>query len=314
MKKRLFLFCCLIFIAKLIIGQDLIPDGTFENNYDCPMDVISLPLLEWISPTAGTPNYFHECGTTTTGAPVNFSGFEHPYSDSAYCGIIIKNSGNNPNTVNFREYIQTQLKAPLIPGSLYHLSFYVSLGELSQLGSDAIGALFSTYPISRNDHFAFTQIPQVINPPGNFITDQDGWTLITESFIADSAYTHITIGNFLDDFNTPTIPADEGLIAQSYFYIDNVSLTFITDLQAAEYQSAIEIFPNPVLDVLYVTTVEEGFTVLQLFDITGRKVFQTNLKDKFNTVYINQIPPGVYCFKIKRETELLRTGLLMKNE
>src|SRR5690606_31802884 len=83
---------------------------------------------------------------------------------------------------------------------------------------DKMGLKFSMFPnisISNSAHlFASTPVSQ-----------QNGWTVITGTFTADSAYTYIGVGNFFDEANT-----NEVLVCQSCFqnfniyYLDDISV------------------------------------------------------------------------------------------
>lgn len=206
-----------------------VPNGDFEIHSDCPSLTGQIDLATgWYSPTLGTPDYFHACGSAQAGVPTNLFGNEPAHSGDAYTGLIIKNS--NPST-EWREYIQVELTGPLLAGVQYELQMQVSLAEYSQFGSSAIGGLLTTVPITRNDNFRFNILPQATNPITNHVLNTDGWVLITMPFLADSAYQYLTIGNFLDDAHTPGIPVDGGEQPRAYFYIDDVSLNIAPNLQ-----------------------------------------------------------------------------------
>ena len=225
---RFVLVALAISLAGLLPAQ--VPNGDFETYTNCPTFTDQLDLATgWYSPTAGTPDYFHACGSALVGVPTNGFGNEPAHSGNAYAGLLIKNSGGS--TLEWREYMQIQLTSPLVPGVQYELQMQISLAEYSQLGSSAIGGLLTTVPVYRTDNFRFNQLPQATNPLTNMVINKEGWVLISMPFQADSAYQYLTIGNFLDDAHTPGIPVAGGAQPRSYFYIDDVSLEVSPDLQ-----------------------------------------------------------------------------------
>lgn len=206
-----------------------VPNGDFETHTDCPTLTGQIDLAAgWYSPTMGTPDFFHACGSAQAGVPANLFGNEPAHSGSAYSGLIIKNSSPS---LEWREYMQIELTGPLLTGVLYELRMQVSLAEYSQFGSSAIGGLLTTVPITRPDNFRFNLPPQATNPIANPVLNKDGWVLLTMPFLADSAHRYLTIGNFLDDAHTSGIPVGGGMQPRAYFYIDDVALSIAPNLQ-----------------------------------------------------------------------------------
>jgi hypothetical protein len=56
------------------------------------------------------------------------------------------------------------------------------------------------------------------------INDTADWTLVSGSFVADSAYQHIVLGNFFRNALTDTIPSEIGIVL-AYYLIDSVNVT-----------------------------------------------------------------------------------------
>jgi hypothetical protein len=59
----------------------------------------------------------------------------------------------------------------------------------------------------------------------NIITDSLGWTRISGTFIADSAYSIIAIGNFFADSVTDTLKFFTDFLDQSYYFLDDVCVS-----------------------------------------------------------------------------------------
>jgi len=54
--------------------------------------------------------------------------------------------------------------------------------------------------------------------------------LVSGTFVAAAAYTHVFIGNFFDDASTTTSASGSGSAAWCYYYVDSVSVVPITPL------------------------------------------------------------------------------------
>ena len=73
--------------------------------------------------------------------------------------------------------------------------------------------------------------------------------------------------------------------------------------QSKIQESAIEglsLYPNPVTNGrVYIATKNDSEKEIQIFDVLGKKVFQTLLSSR--ELNISTLTPGVYIIKIKEE-------------
>jgi hypothetical protein len=106
--------------------------------------------------------------------------------------------GRSPagGSTDFREYIKNSLISPLIPGNTYECSIYVSLSEnYGSYACNSIGfATTSTSPL-----YAFNNAPIPLTPvyaTPTIMTNKVGWTQVFGTFVATSADSWVTIGNF----------------------------------------------------------------------------------------------------------------------
>lgn len=216
----------------LLQAQNLVVNSSFENYTSCPQfrnDGV-LPT-SWTQPTQGTADYFNACyQSTQTGpdVPANFMGNQNARTGSAYVGLLTTTSSNN-QLVNYREYIQSELSAPLIAGQTYTFEMYVSLAENSEFAFKGIGVYLSNTPVGlfgASTVLPFT--PQILMD--SFITDKTGWTRIYRRIIATGGERYITIGNFnsSNTGRTMSVPGGNGggFNLMSYYYIDDVTLTY----------------------------------------------------------------------------------------
>lgn len=226
MKKILFL---LLINGAVYSQPNLISNPGFESHNACPNASNQINKCNDWSGVPGcasivdVADYFHVCGTTGHAPPNIATGYQVPHGGDAYIGITLANTfGNNCN-----EYAQTMLIDSLTPGIKYKLTLYANLAGKGyfNLASNKLGALFTTYQISSNVLFPSLNFAHVYTD--SVITDTAGWYFFSESFIADSVYKFVTIGNFFDDAHTTTIPLN---INSSYawYFIDDVYLAIDT--------------------------------------------------------------------------------------
>lgn len=199
------------------------PNPSFEDSIACPLGGDQLyKAINWYS-FRNTPDYFHTCCTNQTGVvgvPNNIFGYQIPNSGNAYAGMIAYDLTGQ----DYREFLGVDLISPTIVNQKYYCTFYiswaVSLGytiAINKIGIELSKNLFSTtnpYPIN-NFPIAYSD---------TIIQDSIGWRKMQFSFIADSAYEYLIIGNFFNNLNTDTLNLGQFNV-HSYYYIDDVCLS-----------------------------------------------------------------------------------------
>jgi gliding motility-associated-like protein len=195
-------------------------------------------VFDWECPTAGTSDIFDEdipnqqCWAAMPGKPggvYNRIGSQLPRTSSRFAGIYVYRKDNG-----YREYLHAELKTKLVQGKTYCAEMYVSLADRVQIATNNLGMAFTTkriryYTLPNNGDFFFTHlkvVPQVLET--NVIQDSVSWVKINNSFLADSAYSHLTIGNFFSNENTQTV-AQPGRSSFwnniGYYFVEDVSVT-----------------------------------------------------------------------------------------
>lgn len=222
--KSCFLHCLLVsgflFCLQVTKAQNLAPNPGFEEYDPCPDDWGnggSLQSSPWQNGNLATSDYFNTCATgTNVWVPDNFAGSQTAHSGNGYVGFYIREASV------WREYIQAPLLSPLIAGTTYHVSFYLSLAD-NYCATSNIGAFFSAVPPDpANNIGTLNATPQVEANVG-FINNTGEWMLITGCFVAQGGEQWVTIGNFYNNANTPLEPGCSTSFA-SYYYLDDVSV------------------------------------------------------------------------------------------
>jgi hypothetical protein len=320
MKKILFIL--FVFFTINGLSQNLVPNPGFEQYSSCPYNVDQLSLCMPWSSYRETPDYLNTCSNTTLliTPPDSYNGFQFPHSGNAYAGFYVFAS-NSPNN---RELIGSSLSSALIIEQKYFISFYVNLGgslfSKSTIASNKMGVKFSTVPYSYSN-------PAPINNAAHFysnsiIDDTVKWTRISGSFVADSAYSYIIIGNFFADSLTNTINLAT-INKYAYYFIDDVCVT--TDSlynenwlgvkeQNVNNNKKILIFPNPTSGKFTITSnSNEAITNIIISDVTGRVVYEnsfgSNVYDTEND--FSYLQPNTYFVKINTTNNIYNTKMVI---
>ncbi len=235
-----------IIINSSLLGQNLIPNSSFEEYNYCPNNFLKVRssfkkcLPGWYSPTKGTPDYFNTCSRYKADVPNNFAGISKPKTGNGYIGFGLITDPYSTNGWYFsQEYIATELISPLIKGQLYCIQFYISLADYSKYYTDEIGVFFSNNKIRKNTKRNLPYEPQV-----NFITQKinndEDWIKICGKYYAIGGESYMAIGNFkIPDFiNFYERELEKirkiNVSYSGYYYIDDVSLFEITDESECE--------------------------------------------------------------------------------
>lgn len=234
------LLASILFITNTlqIFGQNLIPNGSFEEYQDCPEDfgAVRIGALKYwkASPPDCTPDYFNECSKdfAPSKSPVGKLKAQH---GKAYIGLIVR-VGSSPvqstDELFYREHIQARLIEPLKHRNRYIFTMYVSLSEYSAYAIGKIGALFTPSPVLTNDKFQAS--PQIET---SFIDKKNAWVKITDTLVAEGGEAYITLGEFSsyakkDIRKIEEKPENQHIFSyhRAYYFFDNLSLVWLDAL------------------------------------------------------------------------------------
>ncbi|MBQ9638263.1 MAG: OmpA family protein [Bacteroidales bacterium] len=268
----LLLLCPVVLHAQTYTSPDneenLVYNPSFEAYVECPRKIDALGTLTtveaWFQPSWGSADYFNVCGGRECGVPKNKLGVQHAHSGLGYCGIYCSKT-------DYREYLQTQLKHPLVAGRTYRLTFFVSLSEYSAGAVATIGGLLTRdriYDTVRSvlmhketrrlsdkvsQTVATYYMPQVVNDYNHPITNTADWIRVTDTFVAEGGEQFLTIGNFFPAAQSNLVDLDylTYLLPGAYYYIDDVSLTCLncTDTTSSLSTSPNFATPSPTIAV-----------------------------------------------------------------
>lgn len=239
------------------VPENMVYNPSFEEHRDCPQHIEALGVMQevdaWWQPTAGSSDYFNSCGGRECSVPLNKLGSQSARSGEAYCGIYCSRD-------QYREYLQTRLKTPLIAGKRYRISFWVSLSEKSPHAATTLGALFTKECIEDStlgivmkrevidmgdqgsQSIAVYFEPQVVNSRERPLTDTKEWMEVSGEFTAEGGEEFLTIGNFFPFNKSRIVPTRDGQtpLHGAYYYVDDVSVTCI-EQEPVEPEVSVEV-------------------------------------------------------------------------
>lgn len=258
------------------VADNMVYNPSFEEYRRCPQRIDALGVMTavdaWWQPTAGSSDYFNTCGGRDCQVPRNKMGYQEAHSGAAYCGIYCSQE-------HYREYLQTEFKAPLQAGHRYHVSFWVSLAEKSPHAIATIGALFSAerledstwdvlmerevtdYNDRKSQSIAVYLTPQVVNNQDSILSDTKKWVEVSGEFTAEGGERFLTIGNFAS-FNRSNVHSTNSvnaILQGAYYYVDDVS---VVPLDEAEVAEKVDIMPAvgdvvPMWNIFFATSESE---------------------------------------------------------
>ena len=285
MMRAVLLYLCLLELTPAW-GQNLVPNGSFEEYTQCPEFFgYAQYATGWLNLHTSSADYFNRCQENlVVGVPFNTCGYQEPADGEGYIGLAT----TFPGLGWYREIVGIALSEPLQTGVPVCLSFQMALGGFgswngnsAMFTSKGVGMRFCNefpgdwtaylYPNAAALHM--TVVP----------TDTASWYWVSGVYVPDSNYAFLAIGNFFADSLSEIQPLDTtgyGAWGVSYAFIDDVRVS--TDLQycgsngihAIDAIRGVGAYPNPFVDKLTVEVRDQTVGKLRwsLIDDQGRDV------------------------------------------
>jgi OmpA-OmpF porin, OOP family len=230
---RVILVFALINLGGLYMlhAQNLVPNGSFEQSPGCPMGYNQRPsefqVADWQAPTLGTPDHFHACSTGAADVPYNWAGISDAYAGEGYIGLYVWMD----NDINYREFAECHLTAPLIRDSTYLVEFHYKLSSYSKYSADRMGLLLTDTLYKWKTDRAPNIEPTFHALEDSVLTARTGsWETARWEYRARGGEQFLTIGNFYDNNITQAYEiqyrnVQEPMLAMSaYYFIDDVQV------------------------------------------------------------------------------------------
>ena len=292
--------------------QNLVPNPGFEETDTCWNGLGTFALegpTGWFSAN-GTPDHLQGCLPygSVVGLPMNMFTFQEPFAGS-YCAGFFTYHQNGADEQ--REWIMAPLLDPMVPGQTYYCSFRANaaFGGNAQypqvwLANDKVGMLFTTDelrwewgdPFPAKPNYAHVLYPEIL-------ADSVGWTLVSGSFVADSAYQYVMIGQFFTNALTDTLHfADPNSVfpwyPRAYTLVDAVCVSanpMGCDLGQVLVEGSsrdVLLFPNPAKDDLLIRGA--SWSNASILDALGRVVRQDRITADAWSMGVGDWQRGMY--------------------
>lgn len=214
----------LFLLSYTAVGQNLLVNGDFEYG-TCPVTTGDVGRCRpWTRFHKGSSDYFRDCSPLPAlQVPGNFNGYQPAVSGYAYMGLATYFPDGNFGRTGYKEYLESPMQV-MEPGTIYEVSFSVSLADKSFFSTDDLGVMFyKDYQVDPSDVSAPDRRPQVSYKSYGFITDKDDWQRLVKYYAPDSTYDRIVIGGF-DPYTllNKTVTYCNDSTHAAYFYIDSV--------------------------------------------------------------------------------------------
>lgn len=247
-------------MVTLAAGQNLVPNPSFEEHSGCPDGYTQLDKANDWTIRLNTPDFYHSCGANNFSTPNTGWGIQCPSTGYGFAAIH-PYVEINPSP---QEFFGAQLVEPLVIGQKYYVTFNVVMPKYSGCAINNFGVKFTSVfygdtgivPAPVVNNFAHVYSTDIIQ-------DSTSWTTVFGSFIADSAYQYIMVGNFFDMSNTDTVKFSILNCTNVYYFIDDIcvstdSLTcvditndiidFIADSTTIQNGSCVNYYVNTIVD------------------------------------------------------------------
>jgi len=211
--------------------QNMVRNPSFEQYKNLPEDLGQIKQASFHGGgNQAEGDYYHRrAKNKDVATPRNKMGRAEPRTGDAYAGFYAYT--NRYVKREFREYIQLQLKQPLLKDHEYCVRAHVYLSESSNRGLAGLGLSTSRYAMAK-DNQTVLELPYVwlLKQDKKPIVDRK-WVEVSTIYKAQGGETHIIIGNFQWDKDTKVTGAIEvdsfrnPNVDFAYYFLDDVCVT-----------------------------------------------------------------------------------------
>ena len=104
-----------------------------------------------------------------------------------------------------------------------------------------------------------------------------------------------------------------GSVAEFGIPSGKTSSTLKTGIKNNIPAEGIKIFPNPAFDFIMINTGDAGAGYLvEIFDITGKKIISDRLKTKTTTLDLRNANPGMYMIRLSGNGQIVTRRIIKK--
>jgi len=176
------------------------------------------------------------------------------------------------------------------------------IGGNSQVGKSTTELLGTMYSCSFTPPSTFTMTEVSNNiPQGEYFNSFVEHFSLTPNFELDSTF-YFWGGTNNQTFYSYTLPTDGGDDTLS-IYDPTGEDWIVTGMENIVSDNKITIYPNPVKQILNITSENTNIKTIRIFNIYGQEVIFTN-RDFYNGINVETLSKGIYVIEIKTDVQV----------
>lgn len=297
---------------------NLVPNWSFEDTVTCPDNLTQIDrAVGWMSFRL-TPDYFNACAPSNAPVPVsvphNIWGNQTAHSGNGYASFIAFASAGSAT----REFVACELNQSMTINQKYFLSFWISTAHgyiqngYPGLACNNIGAKFSTVAYSQTNPQPVNNFAHIVDT--TIINDTINWVKVAGSFVADSAYKFLSIGNFFDNAQTAYQLIGPNF-NQAMYYLDDVKLStdsiFVNGTDELYSLNLIKVFPSPARDWIVVSG--NRLKEIVVFDLQGNLCYKASgLPVSTYKLNVSSLANGMYFMTAKSDNKIISIKFIIQ--
>ncbi|MFH2141222.1 MAG: T9SS type A sorting domain-containing protein [Bacteroidota bacterium] len=316
--KKLLLICFLTIFSQIILAQNLVPNPSFEIYDTCPNGLGQVYKVNGWNIRINTPDYFNSCNSSNYSVPNAFFGYQNAATGTGICGLYVYNSLN----LYGREFLGCKLNDSLVVGQKYYISLKLNLPNTATCAVNKLSILFSTVQfVDTLCHYSVYFSDNALILSDTIINDTLNWVLLKTTFIADSSYDFLIVGNFFENHLIDTV-LFSGNTCISYYYIDDICIskdslycnTINNVYDLIKDEDTFFIYPNPTSDFINIkiNTSDAKTICCKLFDLYGRLIDQKIIINSGN-INVTNYSEGVYVLQMKIKNTTLYKKIIINH-
>ena len=211
--------------SKKAVVENLVPNESFERFSSTPIgwfykgSHFTDVMKYWSSATGTSPDVFGKNVRVPSQWAEKGFGDEKARTGNSMVGITVY--GCEDGKPHCREYLQIQMKEPLVIGQNYQVDFWVNQLP-NTISVNNLGMAFNDEFLEEKTTMVLDLKPEVV--AANVVKAEGYWVKVSGSFNAKDESDHLIIGNFFSDSLTVTAQKTSCDLKYGYYYIDDVSV------------------------------------------------------------------------------------------
>jgi hypothetical protein len=287
------------------------------NGFECVLDWWEIGSVDFFTTKNPPPP------NSIRSAPLNFIGYQDTLDEGSYYGQvqIIYNS-TTQLFENYKEFSGGYFTESLTQGKEYLFSFYYSLADSSFVYSNTLGVLLRSetpvLPTPAVNYDFIRQDARLVWQIDTIMQEKEFWHKVSFSFTANGGEKMFIIGNVIPDNEinfildpiVPTTPTIFGNPYYQYTYLDNFSLTEITQTDNVTVANN----PGGIDDITTFTAnlSADATAKLLIYDEAGRIIAQHTFVQDYEQFYLEPLAGAVYYYSFESSNNVKLGGKIVQ--